>query len=345
MTNTKPRVALGLQGGGSYGAYGWGVIDRLLEEHVEIVAVSGASAGALNGAALVSGLAIGGDDGARDALTRLWQTTADRSPLRSFDDFGAIAPMLNPFLTHSLAAFREVSPYIAPFLPSIRDMHLLRSVARASLDLDLVARQAQVPFFVSATDILSGAARVFTGNEVTLDALMASCCLPELFAPVEITGRRYWDGGYSANPALEPLVYGGHGATDLIVVQLTPFVAEDVGVLPSERAGRVSDISFNACLIRDLKTLTELKRYALASDTRDAHMQAVADINIHLLHAPGELSSGGVSKLDTRWSTLTGLRDLGRETAERWLADVGERIGSGSNLQALEEAVTTPHPA
>ncbi|WP_305527746.1 patatin-like phospholipase family protein [Methylobacterium amylolyticum] len=327
-------MALGLQGGGAYGAYGWGVIDRLLEEHVEIVAVSGASAGALNGAALVSGLAAGGEAGAREALTRLWRTTADRSPLRGFDWFGPYGPLFEPFLNRSLALGRDFAAYVSPFLPALRDMRPLRTVVGESLDLDLLARQDHLPLYVSATDILTGAARIFSGREVTLDALMASACLPELFAAVEIDGRRYWDGGYAANPALEPLVFGDHGATDLIVVQLTPFETDEVGLLPSEMAGRVSDISFNACLMRDLKALTELQAYARAAEPRDARMRAVADINIHLLHAPCALAGGDVSKLDTRWSTLSGLRDLGRATAERWLAETGAAVGRDSSLQA-----------
>ena len=224
-----PRVALGLQGGGAYGAYGWGVLDRLLEEHVEIVAVSGASAGALNGAALVSGLAepepSARDAVARAALERLWRATAERSPLAGLDWLAPplIAPLLEPALNRSLSIAREMAAYVSPFLPSLRDMRPLRAVVEASLDLERVAGQDRVPFFVSATDVLTGAARVFTGPEVSLDALMASACLPELFSAVEIDGRRYWDGGYAANPALDPLVFGGHGATDLIVVQLTPF--------------------------------------------------------------------------------------------------------------------------
>ncbi|MEH3145579.1 MAG: patatin-like phospholipase family protein [Methylobacterium frigidaeris] len=327
-----PRVALGLQGGGAYGAYGWGVIDRLLEEHVEVVAVSGASAGALNGAALVAGLVEGGDEAARAALERLWRATAERSPLSGLDWFGPYAPMFAPVVNQSLLAAREMAAYVSPFVPSLRNMSALRSVVEASIDMDLVARQERLPLFVSATDVLTGSARVFTGREVTSDALMASACLPELFSAVEIDGRRYWDGGYAANPALDPLVFGETGATDLIVVQLTPFETASVGMLPSETASRVSDISFNACLMRDLRTLVELQRYARENDSQAPRMRAIADLNIHLLRAPCLLAGGSVNKLDTRWSTLSGLRDLGRATAERWLSGAGDAIGADSSL-------------
>ncbi|WP_298956762.1 patatin-like phospholipase family protein [uncultured Methylobacterium sp.] len=327
-----PRVALGLQGGGAFGAYGWGVIDRLLEEHVEVVAVSGASAGALNGAALVAGLAEGSDEAARAALERLWRATAERSPLSGLDWFGPYAPLLGPVVNRSLLTARELAAYVSPFVPSLRNMSVLRAVVAASIDMDRVARQERVPFFVSATDVLTGSAKVFTGREVTTDALMASACLPELFSAVEIGGRRYWDGGYAANPALDPLVFGGTGATDLIVVQLTPFETDSVGMLPAEMASRVSDISFNACLMRDLRTLVEMQRYARESDSQAPRMRAIADLNIHLLHAPCLLAGGKVSKLDTRWSTLSGLRDLGRATAERWLRGARDAIGTESTL-------------
>lgn len=355
----KPRIALGLQGGGAYGAYGWGVIDRLLEEHVEIAAVSGASAGALNGAALVSGLALGGEAGARDALAHLWRATADRSPLRAWDWAASsrpctaswMAPWLAPWaeswaeswveswVERSLALTRLYGGHVTPFFPAFREMRAWREAVAASVDFRALAAQTAVPLHVSATDVLTGAARLFTGGEITSDALMASCCLPELFSAVEIDGRRYWDGGYVANPALDPLVFGGHGATDLIVVQLTPFVTDEVGGRTEDVVKRASDISFNACLMRDLKTLTDLQAAVREAASPSPRLRPVLDIHIHLLRAPGELASGYVDKYDTRWSTLCGLRDLGRATAEAWLAEKREALGAASSLERLEDAL------
>ncbi len=358
----KPRIALGLQGGGAYGAYGWGVIDRLLEEHIWISAVSGASAGALNGAALVSGLASGSDDGARTALTRLWRGTADRSPLRAWDwtaPAGAASGMapwmepwakawvetwVEPWVEQSLAFTRLYGSHVTPFFPAFRAMQAWREAVRASIDFEALTAPRAIPLYVSATDVLTGAARLFTGGAVTEDALMASCCLPELFSAVEIDGRRYWDGGYVANPALDPLVFGGHGATDLIVVQLTPFVTDAVGERTGDVVKRASDISFNACLMRELKTLTELQSAVRLAASPSPRLRPILDINIHLLRAPAELASGCVDKYDTRWSTLCALRDLGRATAGAWLAERGHVIGAASSLMSLDEALTEHAP-
>ncbi len=155
-------------------------------------------------------------------------------------------------------------------------MSALRQAVESSIDLDLLARQTQVPLHVSATHVMSGSARLFTGPAVTLDALMASACLPELFAAVEIDGEEYWDGGFAANPALEPLLADAIGATDMLIVQLTPFTVEDVGGSVGEVMRRVSDISFNACLRRDLRALSEIQDIARAESSRDARMRAIA---------------------------------------------------------------------
>lgn len=360
----KPRIALGLQGGGAYGAYGWGVIDRLLEEHIWISAVSGASAGALNGAALVSGLASGSDDGARTALAHLWRGIADRSPLRAWDWAGSHPPgaaswtapwfepwiepwadaWVEPWVEQSLTFTRLYGGHVTPYFPAFRAMQSWRESVRGSVDFAALTAPRAIPFYISATDVLTGAARLFSGGAITEDALMASCCLPELFSAVEIDGRRYWDGGYVANPALDPLVFNGHGATDLIVVQLTPFVTDAVGARTGEVARRASDISFNACLMRELKTLTELQAAVRLAVSPSPRLRPILDINIHLLRAPAELATGCADKYDTRWSTLCALRDLGRATAEAWLAERGHAIGAASSLTTVEEALTEHAP-
>lgn len=335
---SRPRVALALQGGGAHGAYGWGVIERLLEEDIELVGVSGASAGAINGAALVAGYVAEGPAGARATLERLWRHVADASPLAPLDVGSLGGPFFEPLLRRSLDIAKLSSRYVAPFLPNVRDMSALRQAVESSIDLDLLARQTQVPLHVSATHVMSGSARLFTGPAVTLDALMASACLPELFAAVEIDGEEYWDGGFAANPALEPLLADAIGATDMLIVQLTPFTVEDVGGSVGEVMRRVSDISFNACLRRDLRALSEIQDIARAETSRDARMRAIARVNLHLLSPPPELAGrSGTSKVDTRWSVLQDLREKGHAQAEHWLAAHGHMLGRASSFAGLPE--------
>ncbi|MHA6723909.1 patatin-like phospholipase family protein [Sphingomonas sp. RS2018] len=336
----RPKIALALQGGGAHGAYGWGVLDRLLEEDVEIVAVSGASAGALNGAALVAGLAEGGTPGACDALERLWRAVSQGSPLRAFDMAGWGGPVFEPWLRRSLEVSKLFGRYVAPFTPHVRDMRALRHIVQGSVDLDALTRPDAVPLYIAATKVANGAARLFTGAEITLDALMASACLPDLFAAVEIDGEHYWDGGFSANPALEPLIFDDRGATDVLIVQITPFSNEDVPTSLPGVIGRMSDIGFNACLLRDLKALTEVQ--AIARETRSASpkLRTLAKTNLHLMRAAPELATrGAAGKLDTRWSQIEGLRDLGRATADAWLIDHAHAFAQDSTLADLPEAV------
>ena len=188
-SSETPRLALALQGGGAHGAYGWGVLDRLLEEDVPIVAVSGASAGALNGVALVTGLVAGGRQGAKDALERLWDTVSRTSPLQAFDLGMWTPPLFEPALRRSLEFSKLLSRYLAPLSPGLRDMRALRRVVETSLDLSLLTDPRAIPLSIAATRVATGSARLFDNDAITVDALMASACLPDLFGPVTIDGE------------------------------------------------------------------------------------------------------------------------------------------------------------
>lgn len=320
--NARPTLALALQGGGAHGAYGWGVLERLLEEDIDIVAVSGASAGALNGAALVAGMAEGGRPGAIAALERLWGEVSRASPLTPFDVGQSVGTIVDPVIRRWLEFGRLVGPYISSLLPQLRSMAALRRIASDAIDLRRLAQRDTIPLYVSATRVATGEARVFSRGDVTLDALMASACLPDLFAAVSIDGEDFWDGGFSANPALEPLIFNGHGASDVLIVQITPFQDEEFGMTVSGIMGRVSDIGFNACLMRDLKALQGIKDLLVDTPAPSAELQALKAINLHLLTASPELTKrGAASKLDTRLSKLEDLRALGRAVADAWLAE------------------------
>ncbi len=336
MTDPASRIGLAIQGGGAHGAYGWGVIDRLLEEGLEIAAASGASAGALNGAALVTGLAEGGPDAARATLERLWQGVAARSPLKALAWTGLAGPWLEPWVQHGLDTAKLASRYMAPFAPGVSDMRALRQVVSESIDLDRLADPRAIPLHVSATRVSTGGARLFRNGEITLDVLMASACLPDMFAAVEIDGEPYWDGGFSANPPLGPLVLDD-GVTDVLVAQITPFEAAVPGRSVSAIARRASDIGFNAALLRDLAALTTMKEIACAARDADPRLAALADMNLHLIEPPAALA--GYGKADTRWSILSAMRDLGRAHAAGWLAGNRASIGRRSTLSELPEDV------
>lgn len=339
----KPRIALALQGGGAYGAYGWGVIDRLLDENFDIVSVSGASAGAVNGAALVAGLAEGGKDGARATLGALWRDVSSCSPLGALQmldvTHGMFAPIFDPFVRKTLEGAKLMNNLVAPWMPSsVRNMRALRDVVDRHVDMTLFAEEKTIPFHVSATNIRTGGARIFSGGDVTLDAIMASACLPELFDPVVIGEDHYWDGGYSANPPLDPLLRTRKRATDMIVIQLTSFTTQAVAGNVVEMMARVSDISFNACLLRDLESLLRLQKSVRDGGVVDRELRDIAAVNLHMVSAAPELGGrGAAAKSDTRWSTIEDLRDLGYRTADAWLQEHHDELGHESSFAFEEE--------
>lgn len=336
----RPRLALALQGGGAHGAYGWGVLERLLAAEVDIVAVSGASAGALNGATLVSGLASGGREKALSMLERLWTAVSEGSPLIAFDMEGWAGTLVEPMLHRTLEMSKLFSRYFAPLMPDVQNMGALRRVVDATIDLKALSSPHAIPLFISATKVANGSARLFTGAEITLDALMASACLPDLFAAVEIDGEHYWDGGFSANPALEPLI--DCGATDVLILQITPFADGNLSSSLPDIVGRISDIGFNACLLRDLKALTGIKELATEAASSSPRLRALASTGLHLMEAPAELAQrGSSSKMDTRPSRIEALRMLGRTQADAWLAEHGGHLGGTSTLTVLPESVAS----
>ncbi|MEP5151860.1 patatin-like phospholipase family protein, partial [Planktotalea sp.] len=206
----KRRINLALQGGGAHGAFTWGALDRILQEpDLEIAAISGASAGALNAAALKSGFLADGAEGARASLTALWDGIAQSSDAGMSQWFGQdfFSPsMMSQALELSApymfadAFNRLTSPYSwGPFYN-----HPLRKIVDG-FDYGQIDSDEGPDLFVGATNVRSGKVKVFKGAEIGPDALLASACLPTLFKAVEIDGEAYWDGGYTGNPPLFPL--------------------------------------------------------------------------------------------------------------------------------------------
>ncbi|TAN56491.1 MAG: patatin-like phospholipase family protein, partial [Rhodospirillales bacterium] len=201
-------VTLALQGGGSHGAFTWGVLDRLLEDRrIAIEGISATSAGAINGALLVSGYAQGGRQGAREVLARFWLQVADAfrfSPAQPtpFDRLtSGWGLAYSPVYQLAEAVLRLFSPYQLNPL-AINPLAMLLDTA---IDFEALKRGGP-KLFISATNVRSGKVRIFTAAEIDVAVILASTCLPHLFQAVEIDGEHYWDGGYVANPAIYPLM-------------------------------------------------------------------------------------------------------------------------------------------
>jgi NTE family protein len=332
-------ICLGLQGGGSHGAFQWGVLDRLLEADVlDIRAVTASSAGAMNGAALVSGLATGGTEGARAALDKLWRETNQSGGKNVFGDSSIWSNAMTPGWLKDSPLWRAsetlamaMSPYeFNPF-----NLNPLKRVLDASIDFEAV-RTSDVKLFVAATAVRHARSRIFTSTEITDQVLLASACLPHLFQAVEIEGEPYWDGGYLANPPLWPLFYEDT-PNDLLLITLNAFERPDAPRAAGEIVDRLNEVVFNAPLVAELRAVAFVQELIeegrLTPDSRDRYRH----ILLHAIEADGwlgDLSLG--TKFNTEWTFLNNLKARGRAAAEEWMShcmgDVGVR--SSVDLQA-----------
>lgn len=328
--NRKP-INVALQGGGSHGAFTWGVLDTLLEDgRVEIKGVSGTSAGAMNAVVMADGMVRNGPDGAREALHDFWSGVADaarRSPIqRTLIDrmLGEWSLDRSPGYLWMDILGRVASPY------DLNPMNLnpLRDLVDALIDFDRVKRCSAFELFLSATNVETGRVRVFTRQELSADVVMASACLPHLFQAVEIGGVPYWDGGYMGNPVLFPL-FPKRLPDDIVIVQINPVERKGAPRSAREIQDRVNEITFNASLLKELRAIEFVGRL-LAEGRLDA--DHYADIRVHLLTSDRLMPLGASSKLNAEWAFLEHLRDIGRDTARHWLDGCFEAIGARASV-------------
>lgn len=303
------RLSLALQGGGAFGAFTWGVLDRLLEEDsVSFDAVSGASAGAMNAVVLASGLAEGDREAAREGLERFWRKVS-RAGRRSL--FASCDTILS-------AVTQSLSPY--QFNPL--DLNPLRDILAEEIDFDALRRPASVRLLLGATRVKDGALRIFRNRTITPDVVLASACLPHLHQAVLINGEPHWDGGYAANPPLMPLVDATR-ARDLLVVQIMPASSSELPTTTSEIDKRLNQITFNHSLQRDLEMLAHMKGLCLKSGGVQSRLgRKLPQLQLHQVSAETHVEGlSGLSFKNTEWGFLTHLRDRGRSAAEAWLLE------------------------
>lgn len=328
------RINLALQGGGAHGAYTWGVLDRLLEEDdLEIAAISGTSAGALNGAALKAGLVAGGPTAARANLDWLWHQVGAVKD----DTVSAWLSMLSPS-SEALARGVEYSPgfaamdmmtrMLSPYqFGPLTENPLRRIVERFAFDM--VCDTHGPALHICATNVRSGKIKVFTGDELSAEAILASACLPTLFRAVEIDGEAYWDGGYTGNPALYPLFEPGL-PSDLLIVNINPLYRDDVPWEPMAIQNRVNEISFNSSLLRELRAIHFVQRLISTGHVEEGQMKRLF---IHMISDDALMNELSVAtKLVPNPVVLARLKTAGRAAAEAFLADHRDKIGRESSV-------------
>jgi NTE family protein len=321
-------VDLALQGGGSHGAFTWGVLDRLIEEPwFRIAAISGTSAGAMNAAVLAHGWMQGGAEGARAALDTYWKRVsraAAFSPLqRSLFDrlMGRWTLDTSPAYIAMDLMTRVLSPYnLNPF-----GLNPLRAILAESIDFERLAR-APILLFITATSVRTGRGRIFRNAQITADVLLASACLPTMFQAIEIDGELYWDGGYAGNPTITPLVRESD-AHDTILVQINPRERPEPPRTASEILNRLNEISFNSPLMKELRMIALLRQVADPGSGEGARW---AGMRTHSIRTDKLTELGASSKLNAEWEFVTMLKQEGRRSADAFLAAHGNDLGKRS---------------
>ena len=327
MSGTK-RINLALQGGGSHGAFTWGVLDRLLEEPwFHIAAISGTSAGAMNAAILADGWIEDGAQGARTALEKFWRQVSrgaafsplQRSPLDRL--MGRWTLDTSPAYVAMDLMARVLSPYDLNPL----GFNPLRNILADSIDFDRLAR-APIRLFITATNVRTGRGRIFRNAEITADVLLASACLPTMFQAIEIDGDPYWDGGYAGNPTLTPLVRESD-AHDTILVQINPRERPDRPRTAGEVLDRLNEISFNSPLMKELRMIALLREVADPGHGEGARW---AGMRTHRIMSDALADFGASSKLNAEWEFVSLLKQEGRKSADAFLTAHGKDIGKHS---------------
>jgi len=349
MTKHKrQQIDLALQGGGSHGAFTWGVLDRLLQDDsLEIAGVSGTSAGAMNAVALAAGLMEGGRDGARECLGRFWRRVAQTSPFHALE-MGPAAALWgpdNPWLAAWTAPWRQavsvLGSQFSPYQLNPLNLNPLRDVLRETVDFDRVCGCNKTQLFIAATQVRTGALRTFRQHELSVDVVLASACLPLLFQAVEIDGEAYWDGGYAGNPTLLPLI-SESAAQDLLLVQINPSLRDEVPVSAEAILDRINEVTFNASLLKELRSIALLKQL-IADEGRPGYhyrnplFARIDALKVHRVEGGQALAElGAGSKVQTQWPFLSMLFERGAEAADRWLHENRRHIGRRSTLDLRE---------
>lgn len=329
-------INLALQGGGAHGAFAWGVLDRLLEdERISFEGISACSAGAMNAGALAHGLAEGGREGAKTALADFWRRIS-RSALLSPLQPSPIDRITNNHSLETSPVFfmldlmtRVLSPY--QFNPT--NYNPLRNILEQAVDFDRLSKDGAVQLFLSATNVCTGKVKIFRNEDITLDAVMASACLPYLFQAVEIDGEHYWDGGYMGNPALFPIIYNCESA-DIVVVHINPLNRCDEPKTAQEILNRINEISFNSSLMREMRAIAFVTDLI---DDKQVKSNALKRILIHAIEAEDFMQTLSVSsKMNADWEFLTHLCDVGRDHADRWIEETFDRLNVESSIDIAE---------
>ena len=340
MNNRDPLlIDLALQGGGAHGAFTWGVLDRLLEEPwLQIDGISGTSAVAMNAAVLVHGHCLDGNKGARAALEAFWRRVSQAawlSPIRR----GPVDVLLGRWTLDNSPAYIAMdmmSRLFSPYDLNLTGWNPLRNILSEEVDFERLT-QSPIRLFITCTNVATGRARVFRNRDLTPEVLIASACLPTMFQAIEIDGEAYWDGGYSGNPTITPLVREC-ASQDTIIVPINPIERKGTPRAASDILNRLNEVAFNAVLLKELRMIALLRRVANPGDDEGGKW---AKMRVHYVGNEVMAELNASSKLIAEWDFFCLLRDHGRHAAQVFLDRTRDDLGHRStvDLDVLLEGV------
>ncbi len=336
------KINLALQGGGAHGAFTWGVLDSLLADpRIEIEAISGASAGALNATVLADGLRRGGGEAARAQLAAIWRAASSNGDLPPLQR--AVADKLLSFLpfegSPAQAWFDAVSKFWSPYDFNPLNINPLRDLIERFVDFEALRAFDKIKLFISATNVFTGHVRIFPREKITAEVIMASACLPMIFQAVDIDGIPYWDGGYMGNPAIFPF-FRTTDTEDVVIVSINPIERRLTPRTQTDIMNRINEITFNSSLIAEYRAIEFVTR--LIDQGRLPRGRGPGEyrrINVHRIaldSAFKELTAD--TKLDSDFSFFELLRNGGQRAGHDFLAQHFDDLGVRSTVDLAAEA-------
>ncbi len=334
----KKTINLALQGGGAHGAFTWGALDRIVEQNeFRIDGVSGASAGAVNAVALAAGLMEGGTGGAKKKLSEIWKKIGKAGELAKLITFpvGLLWPNKN-ITDAAQKAMQSFTQHLSPYDFNPMDINPLRTILKEAIDFESLRKHSPVKLFIAATNASTGRARIFTNEEITVEAVLASTCLPALFKAIIIDGENYWDGGYSSNPDLLTLI-AGTDALDTLLVQLNPTSRHALPTTQSDILENIDRITFNQPLIHEIEVIYRFRKRGglFAGGKTERRYQ---NMRFHLINGSGTTEKMDYqSKISPEKEVLNYLFRAGKQEATDWLDKNFKLVGKQSSANLLEE--------
>lgn len=323
MGNNKERkkVNLALQGGGAHGAFTWGALDYLLEHNLlEFPALCATSAGTMNATIFAYNHAKhhGDYEKIREGLHNFWFDISKTRPIQNpwsmlgLKGYGMISKL-------NFSILDVFSHIMSPYQFNPYNVNILREIVESNVDFEELKRKQDVKLFISATNVRTGKLRVFTNEDISIDVVMASACLPYLFQAVKVKDDYYWDGGYVGNPALFPLFYDKNCAQDILIVHINPVIRSKLPIESGEIMNRINEITFNSSLISEYRAVAFVNKMLNEDWIKKEHREKLRHVHLHAIRADLALQAFDIStKFNTSWEFLEYLKLLGRIEARKW---------------------------